>query len=370
MMKKQLTTALFLVAAMLLVQGCAQHTPKAPETSKNIILLIGDGMGVAQVTAAMLEADKPLNLERAKVNGLVKTQSYDSRITDSGAGGTALATGHSTRNGMIGMSHDSIAQPSLIDVFAGQGKSTGIVVSCAVTHATPAAFIAKNSNRNNYEAIAAGFINAPVDVVIGGGLQHFNKRADGQTLTDTLMKKGYSICYDLAAVKPADKRFYLLTDSLHPDAAKDGRNDRLEKETALALQSLSGNEKGFFLMIEGSQIDWAGHNNDMPYLLSEMADFDRVVGQVMDFADQHPGTLVVITADHETGGLALAGSDAYEAVRTNVDYQFTTSHHTAAMVPLFAYGCQAERFGGMYKNTEVFSKILEAAGVNAGSKVQ
>ncbi|MBS4058323.1 MAG: alkaline phosphatase [Bacteroidales bacterium] len=366
MNNKQLIATPFLAMALLLTQGCAQQTPKAPEKPKNIILLIGDGMGLAQVTAAMLEADKPLNLERAPVNGLVKTQSYDSRITDSGAGGTALATGHSTRNGMIGMSHDSTAQPSLIEVFSGQGKATGIVVSCAVTHATPASFIAKNSNRNNYEAIAAGFLHSPVDVVIGGGLAHFDKRDDGQKLTDSLKKKGYQMAYDLLSIKPTDDRFYLLTDSLHPDAAKDGRNDRLVQETELALETLVRNDKGFFLMIEGSQIDWAGHNNDMPYLLSEIADFDRVVGLVMDFADQHPGTLVVITADHETGGLVLAGSDAYEAVLTQVDYQFTTSHHSAVMVPLFAYGCRAEGFGGMYKNTDVFSKILEAAGVRAG----
>lgn len=362
-MKKKALNSFFL--SLLLVAGTAcshrhhhEHEQTHSVQPKNIILLIGDGMGHTQVQAAMLATEKPLSMLRATHAGVMTTHSYDDLITDSGAGGTAIATGKKTRNGMIGMSPDSLEIPSMLDVFAQNGRATGVVVSCAVTHATPASFIAKEASRNSYENIAADFLNSGVQVVIGGGIKHFDVRKDGQQLTDIFIQRGFSYFNELPESGSAYEKLLVLTDSVHPQSILNGRGDLLPKGTKLALETLSKSEQGFFLMVEGSQIDWAGHANDSAYLVTEMFDFDAAVKIAFDFADQHPETLVIVTADHETGGLTLIK----ESKEMPIKLHFSSNDHSAVMVPVFAYGAGAEKFAGAYDNTNLITKILELAG--------
>jgi len=350
--------------ALIIAQSCVEPEAKVnlPEEirPKNIILMIGDGMGLAQIQAARMVSGKALHMEKASTIGLMKTHSFDDQITDSGAAGTAMATGKKTRNGMIGMSQDSLPQPSLLDIFASQGKTTGIVVSCAVTHATPAAFIAKNVSRSHYEEIAADFMKSPVNVVIGGGRNHFDNRTDGQLLTEQLKINGYQVFNSFIDITGNPSKFYLLTDSVHPKTMLEGRGNLLSAGTKLALESLSTNPGGFFLMVEGSQIDWGGHENDSAYVVSETIDFDDAVGLAIDFAERTPGTLVIITADHETGGLSLVGNES--GSNKYISLSFASGDHTPIMVPVMAFGNYAAYFAGIYDNTELFQRIIDVAG--------
>jgi len=359
-MKFLFTIGLTLMLSLSFVYS--QHIEKIDinaEHPKNIILLIGDGMGYAQIEAAQLKANETLNMLKASYSGSTSTHSYNNLITDSGAAGTAIATGKKTRNGMIGMTPDSIATPSMLEIFGHTGKSTGIVVSCAITHATPAAFVAKNVSRNNQEQIAEDFLKAPIHVIIGGGLKYFNKRSDKKTLTDAFQEKGFQYFNKLPKSANSFEKLLVLTDSIHPKSVLEGRGDLLPEGTRLALESLNNNPNGFFLMVEGSQIDWAGHANDSTFLTAEMFDFDKAVGIAMQFADKNPGTLVIITADHETGGLTLPHGNE----RGKVKFAFSTTDHTGVFIPALAYGLGADKFSGFYDNVDLFRKIMEVSGV-------
>ena len=337
----------------------AQPKQKNEGKPKNVILLIGDGMGLAQVYGAKLTSETPLNILKSTHVGMMTTHSSNDAVTDSGAGGTAIATGFKTKNGMIGMTPDSVEVPSMLDIFASKGLSTGVVVSCAVTHATPASFIAKDVSRNHYEAIALDYLNSPVDVVIGGGLKHFNKRKDGRSLTKEMESKGF-IFYDKlsASIKKGSSKLLILTDSVHPVKMLEGRGKLLPDGTQIALETLGKHPKGFFLMVEGSQIDWAGHANDSAYLISEMRDFDETVGVALNFLKENPETLVIVTADHETGGLTFP----HGAIKGTYRFDFSTGDHTGIMVPVYAFGVGAEVFTGQYDNTDLIRKIMEVTG--------
>lgn len=333
-----------------------------PQTAKQVIFFIGDGMGMAQAQALKLATGENPVMFDAPVMGMISTHSYDHKITDSGAGGTALATGHKTRNGMIGMRPDSTAVPSLVDVFSASGRRTGLAVTCDVTHATPAAFVAKNVSRKNEQEIAVDFVQSTIDVVIGGGLNNFVRRKDSRNLVSEMQDHGFAFQETLPKSGKGFSKLLVLTDTAHPAPAAQRTNYTLADATRVALEALSNNnDKGFFLMVEGSQIDWAGHNNDSAYLVNEMIDFEKAVKVAVDFADKNPGTLVVVTADHETGGLTFV----HGANKRNkgVRFQFSSNDHSAVLVPVYAFGNQADKFSGVYDNTEIFRKILLAAGL-------
>jgi alkaline phosphatase len=370
-MKTKIAFYVALLAMFLSLPMQAQHSKdkiKAQQVDKiakvkNVILLIGDGMGLAQAHALMLASGQRPVMFDAPVVGLISTHSYSHKITDSGAGGTALATGFKTRNGMIGMRHDSTAVPSLVDVFAGAGRRTGIAVTCDVTHATPADFIAKNVSRKNEEEIAADFVKSPVDVVIGGGKNNFVRRKDGRNLVSEMKKNGFEFYETLPNSGTAFRKLLVLVDTAHPAPAAKRTNYSLADATRVALEALSANnDKGFFLMVEGSQIDWAGHNNDSAYLVNEMIDFDKAVGVAVAYAKTSPGTLVVVTADHETGGLAL--TDGKNIHNKEVKFHFSTKEHSGVLVPVYAFGTGSQTFSGVYDNTDVFRKILKVTGLS------
>jgi alkaline phosphatase len=347
-MKKQVLFGLLILFIIPLQQIEARKSPR------NVVFLIGDGMGIAQVYAGMVANGNKLNLERCTYTGFSKTYSSNKFTTDSGAGGTALACGVKAKNGMIGMSPDSVVVQSILELSSKNKMATGIVVACAVTHATPASFIAHQVNRNMYDEIAADYLKTNIDVFIGGGRKYFEDRNDGRNLTAELIAKNYQVVYkldDAKAVK-AGKLAGLLYDDQNP--AMPERGSMLPDATEAALNILSTNKNGFFLMVEGSQIDWAGHDNNGSQVVKEVLDFDQTVGRVLDFAQKDGHTLVIITADHETGGLALLngrfGSDDMKVV-------FQSKDHTGVPVPVFAYGPGAEDFTGFMENTSFKAKL-------------
>lgn len=323
---------------------------------KNVIFIIGDGMGLSHVYSAMSVSENPLNIERMDISGLKKTYSANAYITDSGAAGTALASGYKTYNGAIGVDASGNKVKSILEIAEEQGLATGLVSSSAVTHATPASFIAHQPNRSSYEDIAMDFLRTDIDVFIGGGYDHFANRKDNLNLADSLRSKGYYVAtsMDMVAGADADKLAGLVYPEQPPYRLK-GRGNMLPEATGKAIEILSRNDKGFFLMVEGAQIDWAAHAHAADTLIDEILDLDRVIGIALDFAENERNTLVVVTADHETGGLTILGGDMKNR---EVSVNFSTTGHSAVMVPVFAYGPGAEEFTGIYDNTDLFRKLL------------
>ena len=319
---------------------------------KNVILLIGDGMSIPQIYAGMTANKGNLNLNNFKHVGFSKTYSANRYVTDSGAGGTAIATGHKTNNSAIGVDSSKNTVPSILEIAQANGLATGIVVTTNILDATPAAFVAHVPNRSMMADIAVDFTETGPDVFIGGGKEYFKNGKDGRNLLSELTAKGYTVCdtiTELVKIR-SGKLAGLLTEN-----RVSKRGDQLPVTTAVALDILDDHKKGFFLMVEGSEIDGGGHSNDITYTVEEMLDFDRAVGKALEFAAKDGKTLVVVTADHETGGLTLVDGDLSTGKITG---RFSTSGHTGLMVPVFAYGPGAEVFGGIDENTSFFNKFI------------
>ena len=345
-MKK--TVSSILVFFFLLQFTGAQTHPR------NVIFMIGDGMGLAQAYAGMVANGNKLALERCKYIGLSKTYSASNFTTDSGAGGTALACGIKTKNYMVGMNPDSVAVQSILELAEKNQLATGIVVSCALTHATPASFIAHQINRNMYEEIAADYLGTDIDVFIGGGRKYFEQRSDNRNLTEELKIRNYQVVYTLDAVKAnkTAKMAGLLYEDQNP--AMPERASMLPDATMAAIDILDNNKKGFFLMVEGSQIDWACHDNNAEQLVKEILDFDQTIARVLDYAEKHGNTLVIITADHETGGLTFPTGDIKNGT---FEARFSTKGHSGIPVPVYAFGPGAINFSGFMENVDMKAKI-------------
>jgi len=323
--------------------------------------MIGDGMGVSQIYAAYTANRGSLNLTRATFVGFSKTYSSNEYITDSGAGGTAISIGEKTNNYSVGVDSQGFPKQTILERAEEYGLATGLVVTSPVTHATPASFIAHQISRNENLLIANDFIDSDIDIFIGGGRSYFENHDRAVTISDELRKRGYTIVYSLDDIKTSDPNNIgcLVADTNLPKVL-DGRGNYLSRATQIALSRLSKNQNGFFIMIEGSQIDWGGHNNDIDYVVSEMIDFDEAIGEAFRFADENQGTLVIVTADHETGGLSIVDGDIATG---QIKVHFSTTDHTAVMVPVFAYGEGAEEFAGIYENTEIFTKMIKLLGL-------
>lgn len=340
--------------------SAAQKTePQEAPKVKNVIVMIGDGMGVSQVYAGLTANKGSLNLEKCQFVGFSKTYSASDYITDSAAGGTAIACGTKTKNGAIGVDMDGNPVKSMLEYAAENGLSTGVVSSCAVTHATPASFVAHQPSRKMEEEIAADFVNSDITVFIGGGKKFFDARSDKENLLDKLKAKDFQIALNMDEVKKisSGKLAGLVADE-HPDTYPE-RGEFLPESVQAAINILKNNEKGFFLMVEGSQIDWACHGNEKDQTVKEVLDFDRAIKVAFDYAAQDPNTLVVITADHETGGMSLTGGDMEKG---EVKAEYGTKGHTSVMVPVFAYGAGAVEFAGIYQNSDILPKVLKLYG--------
>jgi len=357
--------------------SCKSQITKEEESpiAKNVILLIGDGTGLSQISSAFYFKKTRPNYSRFKSIGLIKTSSSREKITDSGAGATAFASGVKTYNGAIGVADDSSKVKTLVEIVSPQHIKTGVISTSSIQHATPACFYAHVINRRLYEDITVDLVESEIDFFAGGGTSFFNKRKDGKDLLEELKKKGFKIdttgFSDFTEIKQYSKMAYLLAEN-HMAPVANGRGDFLPKATELGIQFLNKDAENpnFFLMIEGSQVDWGGHDNDAEYLISELIDFDDAIGMALDFAEADGNTLVIVTADHETGGFTL--SSTLKSVKDSSSYgdyteitgTFSTKGHSATLIPVFAYGPGAEAFSGVYENTEIFHKILQATNWN------
>lgn len=332
--------------------------------AKNVIFLIGDGMGVSHVTSTMLEAG-PLAIERAHNVALTTTRSADNLITDSAAAGTALATGYKTYNNAIGVDADTTAHPSILERAEEAGLATGLVATYAVTHATPASFYAHTANRYYQYDIAEQLIDKDVEVIIAGGAKHFESRKDGRNLSDSLRTRGYVVAHSLDEVADIDEgkvAVFAAHDAM--PGALNNRGSFLPDATAKALEILSKSRKGFFIMIEGSQIDGQAHGNNIEGVVAETLDFDKAIKIAFDFADTHKDTLVIVGADHETGGLAVINPNGDFSTHKNpVDYAFSTRGHSGGMTPFYFYGAGAEEFSGVLDNTDIPRIIARVMGL-------
>ena len=348
---------------MGLLSACGNKKEKIEEPAKalNVIYMIGDGMALPQIYAAMFASKEDMTFSHFPYIGVVDTHSASNDITDSSAGGTALASDHKTKNGMVGMNPDTIPVKTVLEVMKEQGKETGIVVTSYVTHATPAVFYAKVPYRKQYEDIAVQMAETEnLNLIIGGGMKHFNQREDSINLVERMENElGWKVYDTLADIDVTCKKYAVMANDDHmPKAAE--RGSFLPRAVKTALQTLDNAENGFFLMVEGSQIDFACHANDSTWMMDEMMDFDYAIQVALDYAKEKGNTLVVVTADHETGGLSLPDP---QAKYTNVVFDYSSITHTALPVMVFAYGPGAEQFTGWMQNTALKGKILNACGL-------
>lgn len=383
--KRDLRRVLALVIALALVVACLPVVPAQASTPtvKNVILLIGDGMGFEHMEAARAAVGGHVYMDDVNdATGRVTTYSADADITDSAAAATALATGYKTLNRMLGMTPDDDQLtpdevPTLVELAEDRGLATGLVTTTQMAHATPAGFASHVPHRNQFNNIAAQYFDnfaakgKPIEVLMGGGRNNFDDRAkytsgvkygdktDNRNLIQEFTAKGYQYAANASELERinGDRVLGLF----HADNGLTQEQDRIDKGigqdephladmTAKALEVLAKNSNGFFLMVEGGQIDWASHANDFDNMVGETLAFDDAVKAALDFQANHPDTLVIVTADHETGGLKYNGPN---------NYSWSSTDHTAALVPIMAEGPGAELFSGTMDNTEIPRKIAQ-----------
>jgi len=407
------------IIACLIPSGMADDVAGATASAKNVILLIGDGMGFPQLTLARIDkagenlsnyTSVELFMDGMEQTGYVSTFSANSFVTDSAPASTAMATGHKTNNGVI--SQDATAIPkkmdgknltTILELAEKAGLSTGLITTTRITHATPAGFYAHVDNRDNESEIADQLSKSNVEVILGGGLQYFvgkndsvptgkeSKRNDDRNLLADFASQGYAFVYNGTAFQKVDakktEKLLGLFESSHlqyeleRQSAKE-MDPSLTEMTKKAIGILSKNPKGFFLMVEGGRIDHAGHERNLSKMVADTLAFDEAVKAALDFASQDNDTLVIVTADHECGGLVLQPENLSEYERGVIDpffasgtarthgprYDFITemdeATHTAVDVPVMASGPGAEKVShGKLDNTQIFEIMKEALGL-------
>ena len=309
---------------------------------RNVIYLIGDGMGLAHVAMLQIENEyAPTAFERAQHVALVATRSANNRVTDSAASGTALAAGVRTDNGTVGLDPAGERLESMMIKAGRQGMATGIVVTSSLLHATPAAFYAHSAERYDYATVRGDLLPSGIDVLYGGGMAQLGEEyPGGGTWLDAFHGRGYAIARSLdeAAAAAPGRLLTVLADDHLPHASE--RGDYLPCAVRQALDRLSDDGRGFLLMVEGSQIDMAAP------------------------ADRTPGTLVVVVADHETGGLVIPANDTdFTRAENGLNYRFGSGSHTAVSVPAFSYGAGSDRLTGMMDNITLAWRIMELLGL-------
>ncbi len=382
---KKITFVIAAIAALAIASCCGKPQQQKP---KNVIYLIGDGMGFGSVSTLLLSEEAQTGFEMAPVIGLNETQSANNYVTDSPAGGTALATGTRTCNGFLGVDPDTVQLTSVLKKAQAMGKKTGIVVNTTLTEATPGAFYAGVPSRSMSYKIAEQFCNSNVDIAVGAGLSAFINRPDSVDMTAVLIEKGYDVYLDWKSVlgtnsekfvgilemsdvhrrnkssnttaKAAEGDQVCLAAKLAADA---GNLDTtrfseptvyLEKASVKAIEQLSKNApEGFFLMIESAIIDGYGHNNDSDGMIEEMKEFNGLLKALVAYVNANPETLLVVTADHETGGTGVTYKSHAVNQPEGLQLSFSTKGHTGTVVPIFAYGAGAEKFAGVFKNYEI-----------------
>jgi len=351
-------TALVLVVLTLTSAGSEREKPR------NLILFIGDGMGVSHVYAAMTVSGNTMTFPFFPVTGFSRTHSANYYSTDSAAGGTAIATGEKTNNRMVAMRPDSTILVTLLEHAKAAGMATGIVCTSTLTDATPADFVAHVPLRYEYRAIAKQYVNGTADIFIGGGRKYFVAAPDStgkinleEDVVSELERAGYDVTYDLESfiASNSNRIAGLMADEDIP-MIFEGRDPQfLARATAKAIEVLSRNRAGFILMVEGSQIDDGGHSNNTSMVTDEVIDMDRAVAVAYDYALKDGRTLIVVTADHETGGMSITGGNL---AKREVKAEFSSTGHSGVMVPVFAFGPGAMKFTGIQENTDLFHNFF------------
>ncbi|MGW8208322.1 MAG: alkaline phosphatase [Syntrophobacteria bacterium] len=404
MRKKPFLSALLFLSLLLILASFTakkeyQIKSGPPSAAKNIIFMVPDGMGLANVTAARIfkhgSEGENLYLETLSTIGYQRTHSADSSVTDSAAAASAWASGDKFRNGEISCHDDdqdgkceSTPGPTILETAKDKGKSTGLVVTSTVTHATPAAFGTHVSSRYCENEIARQYIQVTeVDVILGGGLNHFNStdtQADkcgtfGNFIADA-ENKGYDVVYtgkelDSAVAKGSKKILGLFTLKgktpelfrVNPAEYYSKEEPTLPQMTAAALKVLEKDEDGFFLLVEGSQIDWANHRNDVAYQVGETLAFDHAVQRVLDWINEKPSrrqhTLLIIVPDHETGGFAINDTSGGKYQPGDLVHgAWATTDHTAGDVLIWSQGPGSEYLGRAVDNTDIYKVMREVLG--------
>jgi len=329
---------------------------------KNVILMIGDGMSLAHVQCAWTCNRGKLWLENSTAIGLSETPVANRLIADSGAGGTAMAIGHTTLYHSVGVDSTGTPRPSLINLAHDKGMKTAVAVTCRLWDATPCDFLAHHIDRDQEQNLVGQFPSSPVDYVFGGGASMFRpeNRDDRRDIFSELKTKGYNVIgsYDDFLLYSGGKAWCVPFEKDTPVPQQ--RKDMLARASMKAISLMENSPKGFFMMIEGSQLDDYGHTNEIGMLMEETLDFDQTVGEIYKWAAQDGETLVIVTADHETGGLTLIGGD--KATGT-VEARFSTGDHSGVMVPVYAFGPQAQQFTGFMLQRDIFWKIKSILGI-------
>ncbi|SHI44226.1 alkaline phosphatase [Pseudozobellia thermophila] len=314
---------------------------KKKKPVENLILMIGDGNGLTQISATVLANKGETTLTQLKSIGFLKTQSADDFTTDSAAAGTALATGKKAPNRAIGMTMDGKNAENMTELLSKKGYVSAIITTDEISGATPSSFYAHQKDRSLSGPIRKDLEKSKVSLIAStdqpGALK--NSR---YTLLGTPQELQES---------KSDHIGFLMGQTDDPN------KEELAITTENALAYLNNKKQPFFLMVEGAKIDSYGHSNQIDGVIKEGIGFDKAVAKALQFADTHKNTLVVITADHETGGLTLPQGNL---AKNEIEGDFTTDDHTATMVPIFAYGPRSDLFQGVYENNEVFHKIMEA----------
>ena len=344
------------LAAFLLTIGVA-----SAQEVKNIIYLIGDGMGLSSVSMMQVESGYNTTIfDLAENVALQKTYSADNRVTDSAASGTALATGYKTNNTFVGCTPDCVAVESLMDVAKAHGKATGVVVTTYLQHATPAAFYAHTENRHNYHIITEQLVASSLDIAIGGGMGHFKERYNDEA-KEVFKNHGFDLVEEFEELRNqnGDSRTLALLSDWEVGSNSGSYLADATRE-ALRLLEKRGEDNGFVLMVEGSLIDGMGHANNAQAQQIEMQGFMGAIEVAVEYAKAHEGTLVVVTADHETGGLSIVSADAnFNLSEQGVEYRWTTNGHSGAMIPIYLYGAAHESINGIVENTDI-AKTLKS----------
>jgi len=324
----------------------------APDAEvRNIIFMIGDGMGLEQVSCAWTLNRGKLNLDNMPFTGLSRTWSTSDLITDSAAGGTALACGQKTANSKVGEDPHGEPMYSVLVDAQKAGKKTGVVTTCHLADATPADFCCHSFDRYYYDEIIAGYRTSGVDYIAGGGLDYFTvNRKDDRDIAAEMVSDGYTLAK--TAEELADAKLPVLGllagDNL-PVAQERGDLFRTMVSRGIELLSDAAGENGFVMMIEGSCIDDWLHANRIDLAMEELFDFDRTLGDVLQWAAADGHTLVVVTADHSTGALTLQDGSIAEGT---VGVEFGNDSHNGIAVPVYAWGPGSQCFTGIKENAD------------------
>lgn len=324
---------------------------------KNVILLIGDGMGMAQAVAGYYANGNDLAIMKLKNMGFVRTYSASHFTTDSAASGTTYACGVKTTNGFIGTTPDSLPAANIPEKIYPKGFATGVISTDNISGATPSVFYAHSASRKATSEILAQLPGSKLDFFAAGCVTLWNKYAPEQVAE--LSKAGFTVIndYNKISENASAKRIGVIAADKDIQPIMNGRGDFLPSTTRQAIDFLSSkSKKGFFLMVEGAQIDWGSHNNDVKYTVTEVIDFDKAVSEALKFADKDGHTLVIITADHETGGMTIPNGNY---AKKSVKALYTTAGHSGIMVPVYAYGPYSQEFRGVQENIDIHKKIIE-----------